>query len=531
MKLLFDPHQPHQAEALHAVLDLFAGQPRCDMATEPLPGREAHALGLANRLTLGPEALLENLRGVQARHGLPEAEALDGMHFSLEMETGTGKTYAYLRTIHELFARFGFAKFIIVVPSVAIREGVLKSLELTREHFESLYGRTPMEAWVYDAGKTSRLRGFAESADLQVMVLNIDAFNKQANVIHKAQDRLAGRKPIELIQAARPIVIVDEPQNMESPQARQAIADLAPLLTLRYSATHRHSYNLLYRLDPVKAYDMRLVKRIEVASVIEEEDFNRPYLRLETVSAKGAAITARLTLDVETAKGPVRKTLAVKAGDDLEARAGGREGYRGLVVAEIHAGQGTIRFSSGLTLAVGQALGGDSDAVMQAQIRETVREHLDKELALQTQLPAGRRMKVLSLFFIDRVANYAAEDGKIRRWFEAAYAEAVRMPRYRGLALPPLASVHAGYFATDKGAAKDTTGRTRADDEAYALIMRDKERLLSPDEPLRFIFSHSALREGWDNPNVFQICTLNETRSEIKKRQEIGRGLRLAVMD
>ncbi|MFA5516682.1 MAG: hypothetical protein WDA20_10385, partial [Desulfuromonadales bacterium] len=396
-----------------------------------------------------------------------------------------------------------------------------------------LYGPVTPDSWVYDSRQISKLRPFAQSNSLQILILNIDAFNKQANnVIHKENDRLSGYRPIEFIQAARPIVIMDEPQNMESEQAKTAIASLNPLCTLRYSATHRNLYNLLYRLDPVRAYDLKLVKRIEVDSVLDDSDFNQPYIHVQSITATTAKITAKLLIDVNEKNLPKRKSITLSSGGvDLFDRSNGRESYRGFIVDEIDAGSACIGFTNGITLYVGQTHGGRMDDLMRVQIRETVREHFEKELRIQRTLPEGQRLKVLSLFFIDRVSNYWPQDGKIRHWFVEAYKELAAHPKYVELQSLPVDKVHNGYFAAYKGIPKDTRGDSSADDEAYELIMRDKERLLSLDEPLRFIFSHSALREGWDNPNVFQICTLNETGSEIKKRQEIGRGLRLPVLE
>jgi type III restriction enzyme len=537
VKIRFDASQSYQLDAINAVLDVFEGQPLAagafEIHLEAAAGNGGlfTELGTGNHLALTQDAVLANLRGVQKRNGVAESAALAGMHFSVEMETGTGKTYVYLRTIHELHRRHGFSKFIIVVPSVAIREGVMASLRLTQEHFATLYGNVAVDSWVYDSRQVSKLRQFAAATTLQVLVINIDAFNKPSNnVIHRDNDRLSGRKPIEFIQAARPIVVMDEPQNMESAPAQEAIASLNPLCTLRYSATHRNPYNLLYRLDPVKAYDLKLVKRIEVDSVLDDPDFNQPYIHVESIRATAKKITAKLGIDVNAKGAPQRRTVAVsRGGTDLHDLSGGREGYRGYIVDEIDAGNQCIRFANGLVLEAGQTHGGRSDDVMRVQIRETVREHFEKERRIRKMLPAGQRLKVLSLFFIDRVANYAAADGKIRRWFTEAYRElAAKYPELEPL---PVDTVHNGYFAQARGVPRDTRGDTAADDEAYELIMRDKERLLSPEEPLRFIFSHSALREGWDNPNVFQICTLNETKSEIKKRQEIGRGLRLPVLE
>lgn len=539
MKIRFDANQQYQLDAIDAVVDLFEGQPLASGTFEMRleSGFDAGGLftelGVGNRLATGPERIHANVRRVQKRNGLPETQDPAGMNFSVEMETGTGKTYIYLRTIFELHARYGFGKFIIVVPSVAIREGVMASLRMTQDHFEALYGTVPLDTWVYDSRQVSRLRQFAGATTLQVLVINIDAFNKPSNnVIHRENDRLSGRKPIDFIQAACPIVVMDEPQNMEGEQAQAAIASLNPLCTLRYSATHRNRYNLIYRLDPVRAYDLRLVKRIEVDSVLDQPDFNQPFIRVESIHATATRVTARLSIDVTTKTGTKRKKIAVsRNGADLFEESGGRANYRGYVVDVIHAGEQSISFTNGVTLQVGQVHGGRTDEVMRVQIRETVREHFEKELRVTRGLPPGQRLKVLSLFFIDRVANYADEEGRIRAWFVEAYNAIAAQPKYRELDPLPVDKVHNGYFAQAKGVPKDTRGDTAADDEAYELIMRDKERLLSPDEPLRFIFSHSALREGWDNPNVFQICTLNETRSEIRKRQEIGRGLRLPVME
>ena len=447
------------------------------------------------------------------------------------METGTGKTYVYLRTIHELHSRYGFNKFVIAVPSVAIREGVKTSIEITREHFRTLFDEQPFDYWVYDSKRVSSLRQFATSNQLQILIINIDAFNKPTNnVIYQENDRLSGHKPIEFIRATNPIVIMDEPQNMESGPAKAAIESLNPMCTLRYSATHRNLYNLIYRLSPVDAYDMKLVKRIEVDSVLDDPDFNQPFISVETIAATKTKITASLTIDVRDKSGPKRKKVRVsKNGVDLFDLSGEREVYRGYIVDHIHAGDKYVAFTNGERLYEGQSIGENRDERMRVQIRDTVRGHLEKELRIYETLPEERRLKVLSLFFIDRVANYAEDDGKIRRWFIEAYEEFSKQRPYAPLNLLPVEEVHNGYFAKDRTGPKDTTGKTKADDEAYEIIMKDKERLLSPEEPLRFIFSHSALREGWDNPNVFQICTLNESRTELRKRQEIGRGLRLPV--
>ncbi len=551
MKIKFDSNQPYQLDAIDAVVDVFDGQPlaagtfevRLD-SPEQLAGWTE--LGIGNHLALDDEAVLANLLGVQARNQIAPSNVLETLpssdpsgqpttfhNFSVEMETGTGKTYVYLRTIFELHQRYGYSKFIIVVPSVAIREGVMASVRMMHEHFKTLYGNTPVDCWVYDSRQVSRLRQFAAANTLQILVMNIQAFDKKdIAVIHKDNDRLSGRKPIEFVRAAHPIVIMDEPQNMETETAKAAIASLNPLCALRYSATHRNPYNLLYRLDPVKAYDLKLVKRIEVDSVLDEPDFNQPFIQVQSITATKTKITAKIAIDMNADGGPQRKTLSMSSGGvDLFDRSNERSSYRGFIVDEIDAGNGCVSFTNGLVLSVGETHGGRADDVMRVQIRETVKEHFEKELRIRKTLPDGRRLKVLTLFFIDRVANYWPEDGKIRRWFVEAYQEIAANPKYRELEPLPADKVHNGYFAAYKGIPKDTRGDTQADDEAYALIMSKKEQLLSLDEPLRFIFSHSALREGWDNPNVFQICTLNETKSEIKKRQEIGRGLRLPVLE
>ena len=539
MKIQFDSNQDYQLDAIKAVVDVFDGQPLAqgeyEIRFDAVGGDLLSDLGVGNNLVLDESRVVQNIQTVQEQNEIqPRVEDLSqGMNFSTEMETGTGKTYVYLRSIYELNKNYGFKKFVIVVPSVAIREGVLKNIELTREHLRAIYGNVPFDSWVYDSKQVSRLRGFANSNQLQILIINIDAFNKDLNVIRQENDKLSGRKPIEFLQATNPIVIVDEPQNMESEQARAAIDSLKPLCTLRYSATHRNVYNLLYRLDPVRAYDMKLVKRIEVDAILDDPDYNKPYIEVKSIKATKANITAKLVIDVESDSGPKRTTISVnKNGTDLFDKSNERAAYRGYIVNEIDAGNEFIAFGNGVTLYAGQTIGGHTDDVMKAQIQETVKEHFEKELRIHRTQPDGKKMKVLSLFFIDRVANYFPEDGKIRKWFVEAYSEIAAKPQYADLKPLPVDQVHNGYFAvTGKGEAKDTSGKTQADDDAYELIMKDKERLLDREVPLRFIFSHSALREGWDNPNVFQICTLNETKSEVKKRQEIGRGLRLPVRE
>ena len=556
MKLKFDPSLDYQRDAMDAVVNVFDGQPFVHVGalvvqTSPLSGLFQSELGLGNRLTLDEKEILDNVRAVQEANGIEKCEVLEGMEFSVEMETGTGKTYVYLRTIFELHRAYGFRKFIIVVPSVAIREGVLKSIDMTKSHFETLYGRTPFDHFVYDARRLEKVRQFAGSNHIQIMVINIQSFLKdvadtapsdmtehelkKVNVINRENDRMSGRRPIEFIQAANPIVIIDEPQSVDSTgKSRRAIRNLNPLATLRYSATHRRPYNLVYRLDPVRAYDLRLVKRIEVASIRSEDNFNDAYVKLlQTDNTNG--IRARVEIHREGRSGPKPAKVWVRQGDDLFAKSGGRYAYRdGYIVQNIDCTPGSqyIEFNQGALLECGGEIGGTGDDLMRAQVFETVEQHLKKERGLK-----GKGIKVLSLFFVDRVASYRVHNGdgttslgKIGRWFEEAYLALTAKPMYSGLIPFAVGEVHGGYFSQDReGQAKDTRGNSTADETTYNLIMRDKERLLDPAVGLRFIFSHSALREGWDNPNVFQICTLNETQSTEKKRQEIGRGLRLAV--
>lgn len=536
MKLTFEPNLEYQQEAIGAVVGLFEGQMledsdyRYGMRED---GRLDFIDGVGNHLALTDEQILVNLQKVQEQNEVAVSESLDGMHFSVEMETGTGKTYVYLRTIYELNSRYGFKKFVIVVPSVPIREGVLKNLQITHEHFQTLYDNIPVNYKVYDRNRISQLRGFATSDNIEILVINIDAFAKDENVINKPNDKLNGQEPIKFIQSTCPIVIVDEPQNMESEKRSAAIANLNPLCTLRYSATHRNRYNLIYSLNPVKAYDMGLVKQIEVDSVLEENSQNNAFVELTAITATKMKITAKITIDVNDKDGVKRKSVAVKVGDDLYNLSNNREIYRnGFIVEGIDASNGFVSFSNNEVLYQGQQQGGLNDEIMKFQIRRTIEEHLNKELKLNKQ-----GIKVLSLFFIDRVANYRSYDaqgmpveGKFAVWFEEIYNELIAKPIYRPLNKYPIEKIHNGYFSQDKkGQLKDTSGETQADDNTYNLIMKDKETLLDINNPLRFIFSHTALREGWDNPNVFQICTLNETKSEMKKRQEIGRGLRLAV--
>jgi len=537
MKLHFDSNQEYQWDAIKSITDIFEGQPLNTGDFEfsiTETGTLLSENGFGNKLSLTQYQVWKNVESIQKRNQIIAANrTFQGMNFSIEMETGTGKTYVYLRTIYELQKIYGFKKFVIVVPSIAIREGVLKNLQITHQHFQSLYDKEAINFEVYDSKKVSNLRGFASNNAIQILVINIDSFAKDENIINKPNDKLTGKKPIEFIQSCNPIVIVDEPQNMETEIRKRAIENLNPLCTLRYSATHTNLYNLMYSLNPVKAYDLGLVKQIEVDSVMSENAMNEAFIQLENVSATKTKISARVKIDYNTDKGVIKKSVRIKTGDDLYKLSNQREIYKdGFIIEETDAANGNISLTNGITLSVGESQGGMNNEVMKFMIRKTVEEHLKKEKAYKE-----KGIKVLSLFFIDRVKNYREYDangnpvnGKFARWFEEAYRNEISKPVFRALDSYSVDEIHNGYFSQDnKGRLKDTGGETQADDDTYKLIMQDKEKLLDVNTPLRFIFSHSALREGWDNPNVFQICTLNETKSEIKKRQEIGRGLRLPV--
>src|SRR5579885_2526175 len=491
MKLQFDPNQSYQLDAIAGTVDLFEGQPQGAPEYSVIQmgdwggifaGQAQTELGVGNQILLSADKLMKNVRDVQARNDIEIAdptsaleawELFDGPantartcpHFSVEMETGTGKTYVYLRTVFELSRRYGFQKFIIVVPSVAIREGVLKNIEITAEHFRALYNNLPFEHFVYDAKKVNRLRQFALSNTLQILIINIDAFRKnftgteeeqKSNVIYKESDKLSGRQPIEFVQAARPIVIIDEPQSVDSTErAQEAIKAPNPLCTLRYSATHRDPYNLVYRLDPIRAFELKLVKQIVVASAVSDGAANDAFVRVEDVdNEKG--IKAKLRIHVQTSNGPKEKIVPVKLGSDLFALSNERADYaQGYSITEIYAEPGNeyVRFSNGRTLPLGGEIGGTREEIWRAQIKHTVKRHLDKEIEVR-----NRGIKVLTLFFIDRVANYPAYEvsgrptkGKFAEAFETELAALAKDERYRELSwlAEPVEKLHNGYFAQD----------------------------------------------------------------------------------
>ena len=556
MKLHFEPDLDYQLTAIEAVCGVFRGQDICRTeftvvrdATAAQPALEfAQSVGIGNRLQLLDIEILANLDDVQTRNGLRPSPALASGDFTVEMETGTGKTYVYLRTIFELNRRYGFTKFVIVVPSVAIKEGVYKTLQITEEHFRSLYANVPFEYFLYDSAKLGQVRNFATSPSVQIMVVTVGAINKKdVNNLYKETEKTGGEKPIDLIRATRPIVIVDEPQSVDGGlegRGKEALGAMNSLCTLRYSATHAETHHMLYRLDAVDAYERQLVKQIEVASLEVEGGYNKAYMRLLSTSNKKGRFSAKVELDVRRGTSVSRETKTVVPGDDLE-QVTLRAVYVDHLVQNIgcKTGEEFLELSNlENPLRPGETVGDiDGDAVKRLMIRRTIEEHLGKELRLR---PQG--IKVLSLFFVDAVGHYRSYDddgnavkGKYALMFEEEYRNAAIKPKYNTLFKDvdleaDASDVHDGYFSVDKKQRwTDTAENNQANrdnaERAYNLIMKDKEKLLSFDSKLKCLFSHSALREGWDNPNVFQICALRDIGTDRERRQTIGRGLRLCV--
>lgn len=568
LEFKYSSDQQHQVDAINATCDLFRGQEF--MSSEFTAGTvgglfgDTIVVGHANNLRVSARQLEDNLHAVQEENSLQRTnEMTDGRlrDFTIEMETGTGKTYVYIRSIYELNKRYGLTKFVIVVPSIAIREGVKKSIESTKKHFEGLYDHRPLEFFVYDSKDMGPVGNFATSSAIQVMIINIGAFNKEmdsdekkgvTNIFHRPSERLiGGRSPQELVSSCNPIVIIDEPQSVDNTaKAKKAIKSLNPLFVLRYSATHKEPYNMLYSLGPVDAFQRNLVKGIVVDSVVSQEDLNGAYVKLESTEYKGG-YKAKVTIDVRQKDGSQkRKAVTVKTGDDLYMKSGENTDYEsGWVISNIgtEVGNQFIEFTNGEYLEPDDPALGDTAAlaIKEAQITRTIEDHLECQLKLY---PLG--IKVLSLFFIDKVEKYrlyapTVHNGEYAEIFERKYRElasSAKWQRKYEKAGVPLAtdpsSLHQGYFAKDgKGKFKDTkeSASNAADTSAFEAIMKAKERLISfPDgeddvRDIQFIFSHSALKEGWDNPNVFQICTLVETNDSLTKRQKIGRGLRLPV--
>nr|WP_276974850.1 DEAD/DEAH box helicase family protein [Ferrimicrobium acidiphilum] len=554
MEFKFDAHQPYQQDAIAAVVDLFDGQPADARALETTLVGEQPDLGeqalleitievgaVGNSLLLDNDAILQNLQAVQDRNGLEIVDSLAGdqLDFDVEMETGTGKTYVYLRTIFELAKRYNFTKFIILVPSVAIKEGVATSVRLMTKHFQDIYA-APFDATFYSGGNAEEVQPFATSTSVQIMVMTIDSLrgDKNTRVIHQTRDKLNGLRPIDFLKATHPVVIMDEPQNMESQLSRSAVGELHPLCTLRYSATHRKTRNVVYRLDPVDAHDLGLVKQIVVAEALQQGADAGQYVKLISVrNDKGFVARMELACRKVSDGSIERKVVSVKNGQDL-AVVTGNAVYEGWLVNELSIEPESAEIFPHGVLYAGETIGGSNDSIYREMIRETIREHFRKEKQLRY-----KGIKVLSLFFVDKVSSFLGvgysndtADGPFVKWFDELFnEERTRSQAWHDLLPDPPVEYRRAYFASIKGRRgtpdtyTDTSGTTKNDDDAYDLIMRDKARLLDQNEPVRFIFSHSALREGWDNPNVFQICALREMGEATERRQTIGRGLRLPV--
>lgn len=507
-------HLDYQKQAIDSIVDLFQGEITHHQDDFSLSDKDNMRV-IANELSLSKDDIFNNLKNIQTQNQLSLSDKLDNLYFSVEMETGTGKTFVYLNTIFELYQRYGWRKFIIVVPSVAIREGVLQTLNSTKAHFKDEFNSPIYHYGEYSGQKTNALKHFATSTNIEILVMNIQSFEKESNIINQQRENGV---LMELIQATNPIIIIDEPQNISSDKRKNAIENLNPLFTVGYSATHKEIINKVYSLNPVQAFEKNLVKQIVVNSVISQ-DKNNAFIELKEITNK-SGLKAKIIFDISEKQQLKRKAITVKLGDDLYEKSKQNPNYQGFIITGIDLENQMIKFSNGIEIARGVNMDCLRDEIMKQQIHYTIKEHLKHEKELNKD-----GIKVLSLFFIDKVENYRTnaqgELGKFYEWFEELYELETKQSA---------SGVHKGYFSQDKkGNAKNSNGTTKDDNDAYELIMKDKERLLSLDEPVRFIFSHSALKEGWDNPNVFQICTLNETASVIKKRQEIGRGLRLPV--
>lgn len=567
MKLKFK-QQAYQTDAVKAVVDCFAGQPKSRGFKYAIdPGRQEPGSSLAlagfegdgfanDRIALSPAQLLDNLQGVQRRQNLTVSPELKkttvcDVNLDIEMETGTGKTYCYIKTMFELHRDYGWSKFIVVVPSIAIREGVLKSFELMAEHFLEQYGKR-VRYFVYNSKQLHNLESFSSDAGINVMIINVQAFNargEDARRIYLELDDFQSRRPIDVIKKNRPILILDEPQKMEGKATTEKLAEFDPLMILRYSATHKTEHNKVYRLDAIDAYNQKLVKKIAVRGItVKGLAGVNAYLYLESIRiATTKPPEARAELEIQQKSGIKRVLRMLRKNDNLYDLSDGLEQYRGFVVSDINAIDNTVSFTNGVVLGAGEATGDVSEtALRRIQIREAIKAHFEKEKAL-----FALGIKVLSLFFIDEVAKYRSYDeageqaGEYALMFEEEYNAQLNevltledTPYNRYLKGIDAARTHNGYFSIDKKTKRlvDPAVKARgesageADDvDAYDLILRDKARLLGFDEPVRFLFSHSALREGWDNPNVFVICTLKHSDNTVSRRQEVGRGMRLAV--
>lgn len=564
-------HQKFQADAAKAVVDVFAGQPyltptymmdRGSGYIQQSLTDDVDFTGWSNQKIvpeLNDQLILEHLQKIQRANQIAPSSKLEGRsagyNLTIEMETGVGKTYTYIKTMYELNRAYGWSKFIIVVPSIAIREGVYKSFEMTQEHFAEEYGKK-IRFFIYNSSQLTEIDRFASDSSINAMIINSQAFNargKDARRIYMKLDEFRSRRPIDIIAKTNPILIIDEPQSVEGKQTKENLKQFHPMLTLRYSATHKSDsiYNMVYRLDAMEAYNKRLVKKIAVKGITETgSTATDSYLYLESINLSKSNPTATLQFEVKMASGqPKKKSKIVREGDNLYDYSNGLEEYKnGFVVSHIDGRDDSVEFINGIKIYAGDVVGAvDEDQLRRIQIRETILSHLQRERQL-----FYKGIKVLSLFFIDEVANYREYDaanqpvnGKYATIFEEEYEDILSNWQLtlgeddylRYLQAIPAAKTHAGYFSVDgKGKminSKLKSKETTSDDvSAYELIMKNKELLLDRDpkkSPVRFIFSHSALREGWDNPNVFQICTLKQSSSDVRKRQEVGRGLRLCV--
>ena len=567
MKLQFK-HQKFQADAAKAVVDIFAGQPyltptyMMDRGADKyyrLTDTDEDFTGWSNQKlisALTDDVILERIRKIQRANQIKPSDKLEGRYnLTIEMETGVGKTYTYIKTMYELNKAYGWSKFIVVVPSVAIREGVYKSFDITQEHFAEEYGKK-IRFFIYNSSRLTEIDRFASDSNINVMIINSQAFNatgKDARRIYMKLDEFRSRRPIDIIAKTNPVLIIDEPQSVEGKKTKERLKEFNPILTLRYSATHKSDsiYNMVYRLDAIEAYNKRLVKKIAVKGISASGTTGTEgFVFLESINVSGADPTATIRFDVKGKSGVRQISRTVNEGYNLYEQSGQLEEYKnGYTVSRIDARDDHVEFINGVKLYLGDVVGDiDEEQIRRIQIHETIVSHLERERQL-----FHKGIKVLSLFFIDEVAKYKQYDnsgqpfnGVYADIFEQEYNEAVRSLQLelgdnddylRYLDVISAESTHAGYFSVDKKG-KLTDGKidkkekTSDDVSAYDLIMKNKELLLDRDpkrSPVRFIFSHSALREGWDNPNVFQICTLKQSSSEVRKRQEVGRGLRLCV--
>ncbi len=566
MKLQFK-HQKFQADAAKAVVDVFVGQPYLTPSYMMDKGEGSYQIsiteiddftGWGNQkivTELSDGLILENLQKVQRENQIKPSDKLEGkFNLTIEMETGVGKTYTYIKTMYELNKHYGWSKFIVVVPSIAIREGVYKSFQVTQEHFAEEYGKK-VRFFIYNSAQLTEIDRFASDNSINVMIINSQAFNakgKDARRIHMKLDEFRSRRPIDIIAKTNPILIIDEPQSVEGKQTKESLKQFNPLMTLRYSATHKSDsiYNMVYRLDAMEAYNKRLVKKIAVKGITESgSTATESYVYLESINLSKAAPTATIQFDFKGNKGVRKVTRIVNEGYNLYDNSGQMEEYKqGFVVSRIDGRDDSIEFINGIKIYAGDIIGQVSEEqIRRIQIRETILSHIEREREL-----FHKGIKVLSLFFIDEVAKYREYDsagepknGIYADIFEEEYRDIIRNLQIKireSEYIDYINSIsedktHAGYFSTDKKGkmidSKLSRKETTTDDvDAYDLIMKNKELLLDRNpkkSPVRFIFSHSALREGWDNPNVFQICTLKQSGSDVRKRQEVGRGLRLCV--